>query len=368
MIWYPTQTFDAPPMGIYAVGDYDDDPIWVVSGGYVYKLLSDELDSDRSNPAYGIEIYKYRAETLQQGVNGYVVGNLHLNNPRSVAYNGSGLFITTVGEVWFFGLVYGYGDTKVAGNYPAVTPQPTLAGVPATSAALGKVLAVDAANDGSFYIADSDNHVVLRVSASGVMTTFAGDGRCGFGVGDGVPATQASLCSPNDIAVLRDGTVYIADSGNNRVRRVAPSGIITTVAGNGEPLEDGGVYGCDYGSPSTRTIGSKTVTGYFATAIPMYPLFLDVVDVYHSEQHLYVADKGCVHRVDLSDGTVLHVTGYGNEGYSIDVQGLAVGTSNVWISDGLNKVVWAAYLGYGNTSKCSRGGEHGGLVTQAVIT
>lgn len=90
--------------------------------------------------------------------------------------------------------------------------------------------AFDAA--GNLYIADQLNHRIRRVSAGGTITTIAGNGTPGFG-GDGGPATAAQLRLPTDVAVDASGNIYIADLGNHRIRRVAPDGGISTVAGNG---------------------------------------------------------------------------------------------------------------------------------------
>ena len=86
---------------------------------------------------------------------------------------------------------------------------------------------------GNVYIADSASSVLRRVAPSGVITTFAGTGQDGFS-GDGGQATQARLSSPRGVAAGADGTVYIADAGNDRIRQVTPNGVITTVAGNGQ--------------------------------------------------------------------------------------------------------------------------------------
>ncbi|HEX3394122.1 MAG TPA: hypothetical protein VHS52_06305 [Acidimicrobiales bacterium] len=91
-------------------------------------------------------------------------------------------------------------------------------------------VAVDAA--GNVFIADYFNHRVRKVDHSGIITTIAGNGTEGYG-GDGGPATQAQLQRPAGVAVDGAGNVFVADSFNNRVRKVDAAGIITTVAGNG---------------------------------------------------------------------------------------------------------------------------------------
>ena len=99
----------------------------------------------------------------------------------------------------------------------------TLSGSPAG-------LAVDAA--GNLFIADTSNSNIYRVDPSGRITIIAGIGRWGFS-GDGGPAAQAHLSTPSDVAVDAAGNLYLADEGNHRIRRVDSSGIITTIAGTG---------------------------------------------------------------------------------------------------------------------------------------
>lgn len=105
-------------------------------------------------------------------------------------------------------------------------------GGPAAQAALNGPHAVALGPDGSMYVADSANARIRRI-ANGTITTVAGVGSPGFS-GDGGAATHAQLNFPTGVAVAPDGTLYIADWRNKRVRRVGPDGIITTAAGNGQ--------------------------------------------------------------------------------------------------------------------------------------
>lgn len=118
--------------------------------------------------------------------------------------------------------------TTVAGGGSAIPGD----GGPATNAFLfaPNGVAVDAA--GNLYIADSGNNRVRMVSASGTITTLAGTGTAGFS-GDNGLALNAQLNSPEYVAVDGAGILYISDTGNNRIRRVSPTGTITTLAGNG---------------------------------------------------------------------------------------------------------------------------------------
>ena len=105
-------------------------------------------------------------------------------------------------------------------------------GGPATSASLAQPLGVFVDGLGNIYIADTDNRRIRKVSPSGVITTIAGNGNAGFS-GDGGPATSTSLYNPRGVFVDGSGNIYIADQGNYRIRRVSPSGTISTIAGTG---------------------------------------------------------------------------------------------------------------------------------------
>ena len=148
--------------------------------------------------------------------------------------------------------------------------------IPAASARLYSPSAVAFDSQGSLYLADRKNHRVRRIDASGMIATLAGTGDRGYGGDDG-PAAEALLDSPADVAVGADGSVYLADTGNQRVRRIDTTGTITTFAGTGVQgfAGDGGaavsarldnplgvavdaagiVYVADYGNRRVRRIG-----------------------------------------------------------------------------------------------------------------
>ena len=100
----------------------------------------------------------------------------------------------------------------------------------ATSAELNSPQGVAVGADGSVYIADTGNERI-RVVRGGVMSTFAGNGSVGFG-GDGGPALSAMFRGPNALAIDATGALLISDAGNERVRRIS-AGVITTMVGNG---------------------------------------------------------------------------------------------------------------------------------------
>lgn len=106
-------------------------------------------------------------------------------------------------------------------------------GPDATRAALGTPTFLLFDRDGNLLVTEQGNHRVRRIRPSGAIETVAGVGAPGYD-GDGGKAVEARLNQPNGLALDARGNLYIADMGNHRVRRVAPDGVITTVAGNGQ--------------------------------------------------------------------------------------------------------------------------------------
>jgi uncharacterized protein (TIGR03437 family) len=169
-------------------------------------------------------------------------------------------------------------------------------GGPATSAELGNApigLATD--SSGSVYIADSANNRIRKVSSGGTITTIAGSVKAGFS-GDGGPAIAASLQNPQGIALDMAGNLYIADTANQAIRRVNPQGIITTVAGNGQQGSSG-----DGGPAIAAELSAPCAV---------------TVDV---SGNLYIVDGGNneIRKVD-SSGIITRLAGTGQPGYSGD--------------------------------------------------
>lgn len=114
-------------------------------------------------------------------------------------------------------------------------------GGPATSAQLKQPKDLDVGPTGVVYIADTKNHKIRKVALDGTITTVAGTGASGYLTSQsGGPATSAKLNQPGAIVVNGIDNFYLSDTVNNRIRRVAPNGIITTISGRGSNLDDGG--------------------------------------------------------------------------------------------------------------------------------
>ncbi len=168
-------------------------------------------------------------------------------------------------------------------------------GGPATQAKLYYPYGLAIDNDGNLYIADSNNNRIRKVDTNGIITTSAGTGITIYN-GDGIPANQANLYRPYGLTVDKENNIYIAETYNHRIRKVDTGGIITTVAGNGI-----GGYSGDGGG----AIESQIDTPYEVT-----------VD---SSGNLYIADSynDCIRKVDPS-GIITTVAGNGMQGYMGD--------------------------------------------------
>jgi len=225
-------------------------------------------------------------------------------------------------------------------------------GGPATAAALNYPCGLAIDSSGGIYIADTDNARIRRVSPSGIISTVAGNGVPGAS-GDGGPALSASLSDVQGVALDAAGNLYFGDASNRRVRKVTPAGIISTVAGTGVQgfSGDGGqatnatlnrptfvlidpagnLYIADSSNQRIRRVGlNGTITtiagnglagfsgdgGLATNASLMFPLGMAM----DRTGNLYVADANNhrTRRIDLS-GVITTVAGNGVEGFSGDL-------------------------------------------------
>lgn len=166
----------------------------------------------------------------------------------------------------------------------------------ATSASIYDPQGIGLDSVGNLFIADYGNYRIRRVDAvTGIITTVAGNGVRGF-AGDGGPATSAEFSLTWSVSVDGSGNLFIADTDNHRVRRVdATTNIVTTVAGGGSTLGDGG--------PAT----SAFLNGIFAVVLD-------------GSGNLFLADAAneLIRRVDHSTGIITSIAGSGNPGFSGD--------------------------------------------------
>ena len=331
-----------------------------------------------------------------------------IGQPRRVAVDPSGNVYFSSGNSVF--KLSGTTLTLFAGN-----SRPGYAGDggPATSAQLNTPAGLAIDSKGNVYIADTLNNRIRIVSPSGTINTFAGNGTIGYinAVGDGGLATYAQLQLPSGVAVDSSGNVYIADTGDNLVRLVAPSGIISTFAGIGYPgfggdagaatagslnhPEDvavdssGNVYIADTLDAAIREVtisngnintvaGNSATIGYSgdgaaATSAGLIEPFAVAVD---SGGNFYIAESadGRIRKVDTK-GNISTIAGNGTLGFSGDGStatnaqlqlptGVAVDSSgNVYIADSHNARIrklaggnLTTVAGNGNVSYAGDGG------------
>ncbi len=222
-------------------------------------------------------------------------------------------------------------------------------GAQATAATLNQPqgLAFDGA--GNLYVADSGHNRVRKISASGVISTAAGNGVFGFS-GDGGLATAAQLASPVAVAVDSANNLYIADKSNQRVRMVAPSGVISTFAGNGvaafsgdggaatsaslnNPIgvaadSNGAVYVVDQQNFRIRKVFSGTISTFAgagtpgmsgnggpATSAQLNNPSSVAIDRFNN---VYIAEGSDIRAVPGSSSTIVAVAGGSAFGYSGD--------------------------------------------------
>ena len=294
------------PAGDIYIADSDDNRVFVVTAkdNLIHTLAGSGLygyagDGGAGNAAL---LNTPMAVAIDPTGNVYLVD---LYNARIRMVSSSGTISTVAGT----GAIYYSGDGGAAQN-----------------AIMNGPLSVASSATGT-YIADTANQRVRQVSLSGTISTVAGNGTPGFG-GDGSTATSAELLYPGAVAVDASGFLYIADTGNQRVRKVV-NGNINTVAGTGT---EG--YSGDGGAANKATLNAPSGL---------------VID---SAGDIYIADFGNnVVREVSAGGTITTVAGNGSQGYSGDgglataaqlsgPTGLALDSAgNLYIADSGNHVV-----------------------------
>ena len=201
---------------------------YAVGGGVLY--LSDSGKRIRKIATSGTITTVAGNGTEEYSGDGSAATAAQLDAPWGVAADtGGNLYVSdsgnhTVRKIAASGIITTVAGTGVRGS--------TGDGGPATRAQLNVPLGIALDGAGNIYVAECLNPRIRRISAAGVITTVAGNGASGYG-GDGGPAVNAQLACPHGIAVDASGTLYIADTDNHRLRKVGPDGTISTIAGNG---------------------------------------------------------------------------------------------------------------------------------------
>ncbi len=314
-------------LGNLYISDYGNQRIRKVRiDGTITTIAGDGTDgfAGDGGPARNAQLY------FPYGIVADTAGSVFIadsNNNRIRKISSTGLITTIAGNGFFAYSGDGGAGINAALNSPSS-------------------IAVDTV--GNIFIADSYNHVVRKLTPDGSITTVAGNGTSGFS-GDGDDAVLAQLNTPSGVAVDRDGNLYISDKYNNRVRKVNPAGVITTVVGTGHygdsgdfgPGTDatmkypaglamdntGNLYIADQNNHRIRklskngiitTVAGKGIAGYWGENSPAVNAMLNYpADVaIDSNGVIYIADY-YNHRVRKvgTDGNITTIAGNGIQGY-----------------------------------------------------
>ena len=184
-------------------------------------------------------------------------------------------------------------------------------------------VAVD--SSGTVYAVDRSNHRIRKITPAGVVTTFAGSGVAGFADGTGA---AAQFNYPAGVAVDSSGTVYVADGGNHRIRKISPVGVVTTLAGSGVAGfadgtgaaaqfnysqdvavdSSGAVYIADYGNNSIRKITPAGVVTTFAGSTIGFADGTGSAAQFNRPQGVAVDSSGTVYVGDTGNNRVRKIT------------------------------------------------------------
>ncbi len=178
--------------------------------------------------------------------------------------------------------------------------------------------------DGTFFIADTYNNVIRKVRPNGIVSTYAGTGEYGYADGK---AAVAQFAQPRGLAFDSKGNLFVADSANNRIRKIAPTGVVTTVVGSGLSNPQGVVvsgstlYIADTGGNAIRKVSTTGGKVFTLTKGVKTPKKLTLA----ANGNLYIADTGS-HRVlelNVKTNALTVVAGSTTSGYVEGIGGAA---------------------------------------------
>jgi len=268
--------------------------------------------------------------TAGSGGDGSAATSAQLHSPQGIAVDASGnVYVSDTQNARVRKISNGTINT-VAGSGTAGFGGD---GGSATSAQLNIPAGLSVDGAGNLYIADFSNNRIRKVTPGGAITTLAGNGLAGYS-GDGGAAANAQLTTPVGVATDSSGNVYIGDTGNNAVRVVNSSGIISTVAGNGLAG-----YSGDDGPAVSAMVGNPTGVAVDASG------------------NLYISDGSVRVRKVYSSGFINTIAGNGARGYTGDggvalfatmngPAGIALAPNgNLYIADSGNSAVRELLLG-----------------------
>jgi sugar lactone lactonase YvrE len=274
-------------------------------GGITFDVSGNVYIGDTHN-------HRIRKINISTGIINTIAGT------GTLGYSGDNIAATSSGLYWPDGVVFdvlgnlyiadtwNYRVRKVMASTGIIT---TIAGtgsygyngdgIPATSARLSYADGIAIDNNGNIYVGDATNSRIRRIDANtGIITTVAGDGSWGVFGGDGGPATNAKLYYPVGVALDSQGNIYIADTYNNRVRKVTIStGIISTIAGTGTAGYNG--------------------DGISATSAQLNNPFGITLD---SSGNVYIADasNNRIRKITISTGIITTIAGTNTAGSAGD--------------------------------------------------
>jgi sugar lactone lactonase YvrE len=259
---------------------------------------------------------------------GSAATDAHLNVPLAVTTDAEGnIYLSDAGNNVLRKVSAADGAiTTIAGN---VTQGSTGDNGPASLALINLPNGMATDTNGNLYFADSQNHIIRKISSSGVITTLAGTpGEDGY-IGDGGSALSAKLSAPAGIAIDKSGVIYFTDN-NSVIRRIGTDGKITTIAGTG-------IEG--YGGDGSKAIEAKLLAPKGIAVAP--------------DGSVLVADAGNnrIRKISVETGIIETIAGTGETGYEGDgglavnaklssPQGLAIDSDgNIYVAESGNSVI-----------------------------